>query len=165
MQRHTISEIVYHSRSTALERSVKTLLGGFNRFCVATTLARSSAVVYTRHLFSPREGFLTHQCYISENIKIKRIQKKKTMRTRHQEIPEMLKETQQLDSDGPDQSQNFRHQLTYLKVFRPEPSQSLRPDPPACNQRGKQTLCMQMAKIQNSIRIQMRRSREINQIH
>ena len=27
-----------------------------------------------RHLFSPCEGFLTHQCNISENIKIKRIQ-------------------------------------------------------------------------------------------
>ena len=54
----------------------KTLLGeGFNRFYVATTLALSSVVVYTRHLFSPSEGFLTHQCYIFENIKIKRIQK------------------------------------------------------------------------------------------
>ena len=67
MQRHTMTEIVNHSRSTVLERSVKTLLGGFDRFYVATTLALSSAVVYTRHLFSPREGFLTHQCYISEN--------------------------------------------------------------------------------------------------
>ena len=27
------------------------------------------------HLFSPPEGFLTHQCNISENIKIKRIQR------------------------------------------------------------------------------------------
>ena len=83
MERHTMTEIVNHSRSTALEWSVKTLLegvgwegvGGFNRYYVATTLALSSAVAYTRHLFSPREGFLTHQCYISENIKIKRIQK------------------------------------------------------------------------------------------
>ena len=47
---------------------------GFNRFYVTTTLALSPAVLYTRHLFSPREGFLTHQCYISENIKVKRIQ-------------------------------------------------------------------------------------------
>ena len=82
MERHTMTEIVNHSRSTTLERSVKTLLGGvggrgggFNRFYMATTLALNSAVVYTRHLFSPREGFLTHQCYISENIKINRIQK------------------------------------------------------------------------------------------
>ena len=83
MERHTMTEIVNHSRSTVLERSVKTLLGGvgweevgdFNRFYEATTLALSSVVVNTRHLFSPREGFLTHQCYISENIKIKRIQK------------------------------------------------------------------------------------------
>ena len=43
--------------------------GGLNRFYVATSLALSSAVVYTRHLFSPREGFRTHQCNISENIK------------------------------------------------------------------------------------------------
>ena len=49
--------------------------GGLNRFYVAITLALSSAVVYTRHLFSPRVGFLTHQCSISENIKIKRIQR------------------------------------------------------------------------------------------
>ena len=38
--------------------------------------ALSSAVVYTRHLFSPREGVLSHQCNISENIKIKRIQRR-----------------------------------------------------------------------------------------
>ena len=75
MQLHTMTEILNHSRSTVLERSVKTLLGSFNRFYLATTLALSSAVVYTRYLFSPREGFLTHHCYISENIKIKRIQK------------------------------------------------------------------------------------------
>ena len=75
MQRHTITEIINHSRRSALDRSVKTLLGVFNRFYVATTLALSSAVVYTRHLFSPREGFLTHQRNISENIKIKRIQR------------------------------------------------------------------------------------------
>ena len=47
MQRHTMAEIVNHSRSTALERSVKTLLGSLNRFYVATSLALSSAVVYT----------------------------------------------------------------------------------------------------------------------
>ena len=42
---------------------------------MATILAFSSAVVYTRHLLSPREGFLTHQGNIFENIKIKRIQR------------------------------------------------------------------------------------------
>ena len=46
----------------------KILLGGLNRFYVATTFALSSALVYTRHLFSPREGFLTHLCNIRENI-------------------------------------------------------------------------------------------------
>ena len=58
------------NRNTALERSEKKYYmglgwsggGGFNRFYVATTLAHSSAVVYIRHLFSPREGFLTHKC-------------------------------------------------------------------------------------------------------
>ena len=81
MQRHTMIEIVNHSRSTVLERSVKILMGGgggggggLNRFYVATVLALSSAVVYTRYLFSLREGFLTHQRNISENIKIKQIQ-------------------------------------------------------------------------------------------
>ena len=75
MQRHTMTEVVNYSTSTALERSVKILLGGgrgcLNRFYVITTLALSSALVYTRHLFSPREGFLSHQCNISENVKIK----------------------------------------------------------------------------------------------
>ena len=49
--------------------------GGFNRFYVATTPDPSSVVVYTTQLFSPREGFLIHQCNISENIIIKRIQR------------------------------------------------------------------------------------------
>ena len=53
----------------------KKVYSGTNRFNVATTLALCSAMVNTRHLFSPREGFLTRQCNISENIKIKRIQK------------------------------------------------------------------------------------------
>ena len=68
MQRHTVTEIVNHSRSTALKWSVKiywvgggrgSWVGGglLNRFYVATILALSSALVYTRHLFSPREGF------------------------------------------------------------------------------------------------------------
>ena len=74
MQRHTVTEIVNHSRSTALERSVKKYItklgwGGINQFYVARALAISSAVVHTRHLFSPREVFLTRQCNISENIK------------------------------------------------------------------------------------------------
>ena len=47
----------------------KTLLVYLNRFYVATTLAISSAVVHTRHLFNLLEGFLIHQCNISENIK------------------------------------------------------------------------------------------------
>ena len=59
--RHTIAEIVNYSRITALERSVKIFLdvrvcvwggggeeGVVNLFYVATTLALSSAVVYTR---------------------------------------------------------------------------------------------------------------------
>ena len=41
MQRYTMTEIVNHSRSIALERSVKLLLEGLNRFYVATTLAHS----------------------------------------------------------------------------------------------------------------------------
>ena len=49
--------------------------GNLNRFYVATIIALSSAVVYTRHLFCPREEFQTHQYKISENIKIARIQR------------------------------------------------------------------------------------------
>ena len=85
MPTHTLTDIVNHSRSNAFERSVKILLGSvcvgvgrgwrLNRFYVATTLALSSAVVYTRHMFSPLEGFQTHQCNISENITIKQIQR------------------------------------------------------------------------------------------
>ena len=57
--RHTKTEIVNHSRSTALNRSVKYYWGWkLNRFYVATTFALSSAVVYKRHLFSPREVLL-----------------------------------------------------------------------------------------------------------
>ena len=65
MGRHAMTEIVNHSRSTALKRYV---------ICIFFTLTLSSAVVYTRHLFSPHEGFLTDQCNISENIEIKRTQ-------------------------------------------------------------------------------------------
>ena len=77
MRRHTMAEKVYHSKSIALEWPVKYYWGvgvgwgrgGQNRFYVATTLALSSAVVYPRHLLSPREGLLTQQCNISEKIK------------------------------------------------------------------------------------------------
>ena len=95
--RHTMQcediqrQIVNHSRSTALERAVKYYWGwrergwvgggggaggwGLNRFYIAKTLALSPAVVHIKHLFSPRECFLFHQCNISENIKIKQIQR------------------------------------------------------------------------------------------
>ena len=75
MQRHTLTDIVNHSKSTALEQSVKVLLGGLNWFYMATNLALIPAVVYTRLLFNLRKCFLTHQCNISENIKIKQIQR------------------------------------------------------------------------------------------
>ena len=92
-----MAEIVNHSRSIALERSVKFLLVPLNRFYAATTLALSSAVVFTRQLFSPREGFLSHQYNISENknqtsTEIKKKNKKKTTRTRQQEITGLLKQ-------------------------------------------------------------------------
>ena len=92
MQGHAIKEIVNHSRSTILERSGKYYRGREWGAYEATTLALSSAVVYTRHLFSPREGFLPHQCNISENIKINEYRNETTMRTRQQEITEMLKQ-------------------------------------------------------------------------
>ena len=60
MQRQTITDLVNHSRSTALER----VGGGFKSIYVATTLALSSVVVYTRrvqvsmHIF--RSAVLKH---------------------------------------------------------------------------------------------------------
>ena len=75
MQRHTTTEIVYHSRSIALERSVIFFTGGLISILGGYNPHLCSAVVYTRHLLSTRKGFLTHQCNISENIKIKRIQR------------------------------------------------------------------------------------------
>ena len=72
MQGHSMTGIVNHNRSKHLLGTVnKNITAGLNRFYVATTLAFSSAaLVYTRHLLRPREGFLTHQCNISENIKL-----------------------------------------------------------------------------------------------
>ena len=66
--------------------------GGQNRFYVATTFALSSAVVYPRHVLSPREGLLTVQ-YIRENKKkSNEYRDETTMRTRQQEVIEMLKQ-------------------------------------------------------------------------
>ena len=84
-----MTEIVDHGRSSTLERPVKILPVGFNRVYAATNLALSSAVVYTRHLFT-FEGVLTHQCNISQTIKSNRDET--TMRIRQQEIMEMLKQ-------------------------------------------------------------------------
>ena len=110
----------------------KVLLGGvLARFYVATTLAPSSAMVYTRHLFNPRVGFLTHQCKFSENIKIERIQRGNNDEdsTARNNSNAEAKENQQVDSGGPSQSQSIRHQLN-ARVWT---------DPPAGNQRGKQS--------------------------
>ena len=93
IQRRTITKI-NHDRRNALERSVKSIsLGGLNQFYVATILALTSAAVETHNLFSPHEGFLTHQCYISENIKNQQItEMTQTMRTRQHETTEMLEQ-------------------------------------------------------------------------
>ena len=51
-----------HRRNTALGRSVKKYWGSWAliQLYVATTLALSSAVVYTRQLFSPRKGLISN---------------------------------------------------------------------------------------------------------
>ena len=91
IQRRTITKI-NHDRRTALERSVKSVsLWGLNRFYVATILA-FTLPRFKHNLFSPHEGFLTHQCYISENTKKStNYRDETTMRTRH-EITEMLEQ-------------------------------------------------------------------------
>ena len=69
IQSRTITKI-NQDRRTALKRSVKRIsLGGLIRFYVATTLALTAAAVWTHNLFSPHEGFLTHQSNISESTK------------------------------------------------------------------------------------------------
>ena len=96
--------------------------GGLNRFYVITILALSAAVLYTRHLFSPREEFLTHQCNISENIKIKRIQRWNNDEdsTARNNWNAEAKENQQYEAGRLEQSQSIRYQPTYLKVSGPE---------------------------------------------
>ena len=93
IQRRTITKI-NHDRKTALERSVKSIsLEGLNQFYVATILALTSAAVWTCNLFSPHEGFLTHQCYISENTKKStNYRDETTMRTQQHETTEMLEQ-------------------------------------------------------------------------
>ena len=90
MNRHTMTEIVLHTPQkkhrfgmsfTCVcvwwgwgggEGEGRKGAGRLNQFYMATTLALISAVVYIRHLIGPFEQFLTHQCNISENIKIKK---------------------------------------------------------------------------------------------
>ena len=50
-----------HNRSTALERSVKKLLGGLNRLYGYPTSPSASIMAQNIQLFGPRGGFLTHQ--------------------------------------------------------------------------------------------------------
>ena len=56
-----------HNRSNALERSVKKLLGGLNRFYGYPTSPSASIMAQNIQLFGPREGFLTHQWIITWN--------------------------------------------------------------------------------------------------
>ena len=69
MQRHAMTEKSKPQQKNRHRTDSKQITGSLNRFYMATTLALRSAVVYTRYLFSQSEGFLTHQCNISENIK------------------------------------------------------------------------------------------------
>ena len=95
---------------------------GLNLFYMFITLPLSSAVVYTSHLFSPSKRFLTHQYNISENIKIKRLQRGNNDEdsTARNKWNAVANENLQLNSGGPDQSQSIRHQPTFLKVIEYE---------------------------------------------
>ena len=59
-----------HNRSTVLERSVKILGGGLNRFYGYPTSPSASIMAQNIQLFGPREGFLTHQWIITGNKQI-----------------------------------------------------------------------------------------------
>ena len=80
-------KIVKHSRGPALERSVN-FTGGLKSILRSHNPRLCSAVVYTGHLISSREGYLTctNQGNISENIKSNEYIDETTMRTRQQEI-------------------------------------------------------------------------------
>ena len=54
-----------HNRSTALERSVKKILGALNRFDGYPTSPSASIMAQNIQLFGSREGFLTHQWIIT----------------------------------------------------------------------------------------------------
>ena len=58
------------NRRTAFERSVKNYWwggGGLNRFIWYPTSPTASVMAQNIQLFSPREGFLTHQWIITGN--------------------------------------------------------------------------------------------------
>ena len=101
--------------------------GQLNRFYAATTLALSSAVVYTRRLFTPREAFQTSVEHLPEHKTSNEYRDEITMRTRQQEITEMLKRKKS-NSRTPVGPTRARTSGTnrHLKVFRPEPSYRLR---------------------------------------
>ena len=120
MQRHTMTKIANHSKSNTLEWSVNTGGGGKDELKTILCGPLSSAVVHTRHLSSPREGFfLIHQCNISENRKIKRTQRSNNDEdsiARNNRNAE-AKENQQVDFSGPGQSQSIRHQPICLSAY------------------------------------------------
>ena len=67
-QKHRIGTVSKTSLGAGGSGRLKSILRGHN-------LRPQFYLVYTRHLFSPREGFYTNQCNISKNIKSKRIQR------------------------------------------------------------------------------------------
>ena len=83
IQRHTTTAQQKHCLGTARKNFTRRAgMRGLNQIYVTTTLALSSAVVYTRHFLSPLEGFLTQSVqHLLEHIYIyiyiykKRIQK------------------------------------------------------------------------------------------
>ena len=56
-----------HTRSTALERSVKKLLGGLNRFYGRPTSPSASIMAQNIQLFGPRWGFLIIHNHMTTN--------------------------------------------------------------------------------------------------
>ena len=121
MQRHTITDIINHSRSTALERSVKYYWGGWGG---------GGGLKSILHGHNPRLFVLSwyKQYILSVRVKNSSVQHVREHIKRIQRWNKYEDSTATSRNNwkakaigGPDQSESISHQPTYLEVFGPEP--------------------------------------------